>query len=313
MTDFFSSLVDRALDRMPVLQRRRPSLFEPSTGMVSRGRVPSEPSPLESEQEIVFEVESSGRERTVVDLSSTALKLDSESIRSTSPAANMENAQAAHPRNSFTPSTLSESEARQREHKQSPAPLTVESRVKPAAREETEGRASPHRESAAALSFAAAPLQVTETIVEREVETPGLRGPSERLTVERIHTPPVTQPASSPTLKPVVAQATEASTNGEKKLSSLPDKKVESQIPIEPRQTVRKELLRPITGPRLPPSRRSQLRAANTLPSEPTVQVTIGRIEVRATPPASPMNVARPAAPKMSLEDYLKTRSGGNK
>jgi hypothetical protein len=47
-------------------------------------------------------------------------------------------------------------------------------------------------------------------------------------------------------------------------------------------------------------------------PVEPTIQVTIGRVEVRATLPASP-RVARPTAPKLSLDDYLKSRGGGAK
>lgn len=44
----------------------------------------------------------------------------------------------------------------------------------------------------------------------------------------------------------------------------------------------------------------------------PTIQVTIGRIEVRATPaPKAPVR-ERPSAPAaLSLEDYLKQRSRG--
>jgi hypothetical protein len=43
---------------------------------------------------------------------------------------------------------------------------------------------------------------------------------------------------------------------------------------------------------------------------EPTIQVTIGRIEVRATPPAQPPPKQRSAPPVMSLEEYLRQRSG---
>lgn len=43
----------------------------------------------------------------------------------------------------------------------------------------------------------------------------------------------------------------------------------------------------------------------------PTIQVTIGRIEVKATPPAPPSKKQRPAAPVMSLEEYLRRRAGG--
>ena len=45
--------------------------------------------------------------------------------------------------------------------------------------------------------------------------------------------------------------------------------------------------------------------------SPATIQVTIGRIEVRATPsPAAPIKRASPAASTMSLEEYLRSRSG---
>lgn len=46
---------------------------------------------------------------------------------------------------------------------------------------------------------------------------------------------------------------------------------------------------------------------------EPTIQVTIGRIEVRATPPptAQPQSQQRSAPPVMSLDQYLQQRSKG--
>jgi hypothetical protein len=49
-------------------------------------------------------------------------------------------------------------------------------------------------------------------------------------------------------------------------------------------------------------------------PPAPTIRVTIGRVEVRATPPpSSPANVQRAAPqPSLSLDAYLKRRGGGN-
>jgi hypothetical protein len=46
--------------------------------------------------------------------------------------------------------------------------------------------------------------------------------------------------------------------------------------------------------------------------AEPVVRVTIGRIEVRATAPAPPpAPAARPAGPRLSLEEYLRRRNEG--
>jgi hypothetical protein len=46
----------------------------------------------------------------------------------------------------------------------------------------------------------------------------------------------------------------------------------------------------------------------------PTVRVTIGRIEVRAVMQQShPLHRSLPVTPKMSLEDYLKSRNGGQR
>lgn len=50
-----------------------------------------------------------------------------------------------------------------------------------------------------------------------------------------------------------------------------------------------------------------------TPPAEPTIQVTIGRIEVRAVTPGSRPKSAASAAPRLSLEDYLRSRGGGTR
>jgi hypothetical protein len=47
-------------------------------------------------------------------------------------------------------------------------------------------------------------------------------------------------------------------------------------------------------------------------PAEPVVQVTIGRIEVRAVQPSPPSRLRAPRPrPKLSLSDYLRERDGG--
>jgi hypothetical protein len=61
-----------------------------------------------------------------------------------------------------------------------------------------------------------------------------------------------------------------------------------------------------------PPTRREQ-RVARTLPpSEPTIHVSIGRVEVRAVAtPASPRERAAEAPRGKPLDEYLRERGGG--
>lgn len=60
------------------------------------------------------------------------------------------------------------------------------------------------------------------------------------------------------------------------------------------------------------PSRPERAKSADTAPSPRPVHITIGRIEVRAVhPPPEPVpRRVVPASPKISLEEYLKQRSG---
>ncbi|MCB0231261.1 MAG: hypothetical protein KDH90_19445 [Anaerolineae bacterium] len=57
-----------------------------------------------------------------------------------------------------------------------------------------------------------------------------------------------------------------------------------------------------------------RLTAQPEPPPAPTIHVTIGRIEVRATPASTAASPSRPKpAPTMSLDDYLRQRNGGSR
>jgi hypothetical protein len=61
---------------------------------------------------------------------------------------------------------------------------------------------------------------------------------------------------------------------------------------------------------------RRESKSAPTLPTrpaEPAIQVTIGRIEVRAETPRPPVTPMRVASPILRLEDYLRQRSEGRR
>jgi hypothetical protein len=56
------------------------------------------------------------------------------------------------------------------------------------------------------------------------------------------------------------------------------------------------------------------LPSDNDSPSADAIHVTIGRVEVRAIyPPAQPAPSRPPPTPKMSLDDYLRSRNGGKR
>jgi len=60
-------------------------------------------------------------------------------------------------------------------------------------------------------------------------------------------------------------------------------------------------------------SQQRQNVSAEPPEAAPTIHVTIGRLEVRATPPpSSPKNEKRSRAPVMSLDEYLRQRAQGN-
>lgn len=62
------------------------------------------------------------------------------------------------------------------------------------------------------------------------------------------------------------------------------------------------------------PSRATGEESTPSMQAAPTIKVTIGRIEVRAImPPAPREKKTAPPAPRMSLDDYLKSHSGGRR
>jgi hypothetical protein len=60
------------------------------------------------------------------------------------------------------------------------------------------------------------------------------------------------------------------------------------------------------------PERQNSFSQIEPRPPAPTIHVTIGRVEVRAIQSAAPgPKSAKPAPPKLSLDDYLQKRDGG--
>jgi len=86
---------------------------------------------------------------------------------------------------------------------------------------------------------------------------------------------------------------------------------------VQPRVTVAPSVA--VVQPRVSVAPPASSRIAASQPeaahheATPTIHVTIGRIEVRAAPPAASVKRSRPASAGMSLEEYLRSRDGGRR
>lgn len=82
---------------------------------------------------------------------------------------------------------------------------------------------------------------------------------------------------------------------------------VRSSTPPSPRIRPAREA----GNPAAPGKRDSQMPPPAAPVPVPTITVSIGRVEIRAAPPAPSPRQSRPAAPKLGLEAYLRGRTGG--
>lgn len=118
-----------------------------------------------------------------------------------------------------------------------------------------------------------------------------------------VHGPP-RAPSARPAAAGSAAAAVRPIRSDGTPATDLPMLRAGSRVPGPPAVLVRSQ-----AGPR-------GLRAdGGAAPPLAPVQVTIGRIEVRASPPAANRPPVRrpPAGPKLSLDDYLKGRRGGSR
>jgi hypothetical protein len=84
-------------------------------------------------------------------------------------------------------------------------------------------------------------------------------------------------------------------------------------IPSKDRQPSKRDPASTVLQPKITVVEPEPSPARREAPA-PTIQVTIGRIEVRATPAAKAPVRERPAAPSsLSLEEYLRQRSKGGR
>ena len=284
MSDFLSNLVDRALDRGPVLERRRPSLFEPVRGAAGVGGASAGTALAQDEAEG----------------SNFQLQDQAQSKKPTSPSA--------------THSETSPAQAAQK-------PLTAVREFESAQPQKVSLTAvwgEPNeniqpRPSQAQRRIAdeeVARNRIVETIIETKIEqTQPLIRREEVLEPKNQSLPP---PPSTPIAERIV-RVVEAVRDTRVKTT---DKSQVQPLPPTPSKSPSRPFLTPapIAQPAISRQQRRVSPEREIPPALPTIQITIGRLEIRATSPAAvPPRASRSAGPKLSLDAYLRSRNGGSR
>jgi hypothetical protein len=151
------------------------------------------------------------------------------------------------------------------------------------------------------------PQSLIETIVEKRIEREIISEYSRDSTVNQDaegFTPQITR-----TREPARADGDRAQAPLQTELKPRSSPKEEATIkPLtQQKQAPRREI-----APVIRATARVESTRAVLPPAPPTIHVTIGRVEVRATPQATAAKpVARPAGPRLSLDDYLRSRGEG--
>jgi hypothetical protein len=278
--NFLSTLMDRAFNRVEVIERRRPSLFESASGFESALGVAPVDAPHPQEPDL---------ESNLHD----------------------------HPASAPQPLDIREPVAAPATHKM-PLESAVASRVAASASEATSPVSSTPESRILKIAPEPEP-RAAKTIIEKEVEKP--RG--------SLHAqPPLPARHSAPTAEPPTGNSPSLQTITTNVVTvraparSTPDRGLEEKPRPPIREDQRSRIAPKAQAAEVSPRPRAAERALSSrqntapreTPRETTIQVTIGRIEIRAITAASATSrTARLAGPKLQLEDYLQSRKGNGK
>jgi hypothetical protein len=287
--NLLASLADRVVGRTPVLQRRQPTLFEPANEI--------QPAVMHDETGASLRESEMHRESEINASSKATTKVHA-------PTKSRPRSRTEHqdPPTMLTPQAIDLTIVE-------PAPQVRPIDTGPngfvAQQEELTTRASglrdmtdPNRPDRVTTDDTASIATIVETKLQREVI---LQKSVEKSPIEEADLLTAVRGNPSPaTADNAVGRRPQA---GTKPLQ----KQVEPRLikPAEQRRTIREE------AQRAPGSRLQSTPAQLVGPTAPTINVTIGRVEVKASAPSKRAESARPANPKLSLEDYLRGRSKG--
>lgn len=150
-------------------------------------------------------------------------------------------------------------------------------------------------------------IMATNTIVERHFEQVSLPSPNTTQTQQEIRIPD----AKHNHLEPMMTRepAKHPSEREDKPEPRIIEKRETASDPVKPASIrVKQVQIEPITAPAVNYS--NIPRAEVDVTPTPTIHVSIGRIEIRASQTSSPAPTKPRASNGMSLDDYLKQRNG---
>ena len=288
MNDLFASLVDRSLARMPVLERRQPTLFEPALDAAVSAELQEKENFVESEPPARPLKQSA--KNPAPQPSSKPDEPDAPALE-TRPARRPRGRETPAPEQDVVTTQLASVSA---EPVKEPKPSRPEEPVKPSV-------------IAAPKPLTLTPERTIETIVEKTIEREVIKE----------------QATEDPAIKEIQTSVQQIlqpqpSHRNEGKPAQQPPKVEVRHLPAPKEATPIKPLVpkNPIRSQPTLPKMRAVSRADSKRPAAPlapVINVTIGRVEVRATAPTtSKAQTARPAGPKLSLDDYLRSRARKN-
>jgi hypothetical protein len=312
MSEFLSNLVARTLATAPVLQPRQPSLFEPDGGGWGLGN---------RDWGVVAEVETAVSTPHPPPASSApARPVWPVTAAATPPPTTIVQPQPLppHPRDAGSlAATQPERPPAARPEKKplpTPSPLTLRERIIQQTVVEKKERLTPAAPSPAAslrpARAAAAPVPAVTPLLPTSSPPPS---PTLERATDRPPAAPPIRPMTAVTKRPSVAEPAARTVKPERPLTTEPSPppKTDNRQVVPPTPTLRERILPPAA---MTPPQREQATKGRYQPDPPapTIQVHIGRIEVRATPPLpQPAAKPRPQPATTSLDEYLRQRNGG--
>lgn len=316
MSDYLSNLVARTLETAPLLQPRRLSLFEPVGGVWEMGSgewgigVEAETAISPQSQPVMPPPMPAATTEPGLPVAPMHPPLVTAAPSPTAvfhqPTAGLARQETAPPtqptRPSEKPTIANHTTVPERTIVQQHIEQEI---VRPPARP---GAAGPPRRPVRSAATASGPVSANTAVASQVV--PQLVPPV---------VPPVALPPPIKTMPSVIEQRPSAATPTETakpeplRPAASPPRSAVQLSPPQPAPHITPDGSRPVVAP--PPPTRPMMpeqRVAVQESPAPAIHVTIGRIEVRATPP-TPAKVEKrqPQTPAVSLDEYLRQRNGG--